>query len=297
MKQVKRILRENTTVDTQTGEVLQRETTVQFSKEPAYVKLYFDCLGTYIKNDGLSESCNDLLVEVLKRTSYAEDGQVVHLDSYTREQICKATHKSLARLKQAITTWTKNKVLIRVARGVYQVNPYIFGRGEWRDIANLRATFNFSKGSVTVTREYEEGHREARIDIETGTCITNPNPSQTHENALEGASDVKQVSEYPYPTQQGSESECERTITSQQNLKRREAAFLLGATAFRTREMQKCASPFVEVRCQIEFLARETPNCTLPRTYTHIPSMDMRERERFASQGAKRRGEEHNTPA
>ena len=32
MKQVKRILRENTTVDTQTGEVLQRETTVQFSK-------------------------------------------------------------------------------------------------------------------------------------------------------------------------------------------------------------------------------------------------------------------------
>ena len=194
MKQVKRILRENTTVDTQTGEVLQRETTVQFSKEPAYVKLYFDCLGTYIKNDGLSESCNDLLVEVLKRTSYAEDGQVVHLDSYTREQICKATHKSLARLKQAITTWTKNKVLIRVARGVYQVNPYIFGRGEWRDIANLRATFNFSKGSVTVTREYEEGHREARIDIETGTCITNPNPSQTHENALEGASDVKQVS-------------------------------------------------------------------------------------------------------
>ena len=56
----------------------------------------------------------------------------------------------------------------------------------------------------------------------------------------------------------------------QQNLKRREAAFLLGATAFRTREMQKCA---------------------LPRTCTHIPSMDMRERERFASRETKRRGE------
>ena len=69
----------------------------------------------------------------------------------------------------------------------------------------------------------------------------------------------------------------------QQNLKRREALFV-GRDAFRTREMQKCASPFVEVR-QIEFLARETPNYTLPRTCTHIPSMDMRERERFASQG------------
>ena len=53
----------------------------------------------------------------------------------------------------------------------------------------------------------------------------------------------------------------------QQNLKRREAAFLLGATAFRTREMQKCASPFVEVR-QIEFLARETPNYIATNLHT-----------------------------
>ena len=54
----------------------------------------------------------------------------------------------------------------------------------------------------------------------------------------------------------------------QQNLKRREARFLLGATAFRTREMQKCASPFVEVR-QIEFLARETPNYIATNLHTY----------------------------
>ena len=57
-------------------------------------------------------------------------------------------------------------------------------------------------------------------------------------------------------------------IFPQQNLKRREAAFLLGATAFRTREMQKCASPFVEVR-QIEFLARETPNYIATNLHTY----------------------------
>ena len=34
-KEMKRVLRENTTVDTQTGEVLKRETTVQFSKSLA----------------------------------------------------------------------------------------------------------------------------------------------------------------------------------------------------------------------------------------------------------------------
>ena len=31
-KEMKRVLRENTTVDTQTGEVLKRETTVQFKR-------------------------------------------------------------------------------------------------------------------------------------------------------------------------------------------------------------------------------------------------------------------------
>ena len=74
----------------------------------------------------------------------------------------------------------------------------------------------------------------------------------------------------------------------QQNLKRREAAFLLGRRRFAP---AKCRNALLlsSKSCQIEFLARETPNCTLPRTCTHIPSMDMRERERFASQGAKRR--------
>ena len=125
-KEMKRVLRENTTVDTQTGEVLKRETTVQFSKEPGFVKFYFDCLGVYIKNDGLSASLNDMLLEVLHRASYAQDGQIVHLGAYDKEQICKATHKSMRRLEQAITTWVKNRVLIRVARGIYQVNPFIF---------------------------------------------------------------------------------------------------------------------------------------------------------------------------
>ena len=83
-KEMKRVLRENTTVDTQTGEVLKRETTVQFSKEPGFVKLYFDCLGVYIKNDGLSASLNDMLLEVLHRASYAQDGQIVHLGAYDK---------------------------------------------------------------------------------------------------------------------------------------------------------------------------------------------------------------------
>ena len=88
-KEMKRVLRENTTVDTQTGEVLKRETTVQFSKEPGFVKLYFDCLGVYIKNDGLSASLNDMLLEVLHRASYHKTGKSYTLAHTTRSKFAK----------------------------------------------------------------------------------------------------------------------------------------------------------------------------------------------------------------
>ena len=117
---------------------------------------------------------------------------------------------------------------------------------------------NFSEGSVTVTRDYKDGHYE-ELDTQ--------NTSETHEDALEGASEQEQ-----YRNTSDLSNEVQRANASgnvpQQNLKRREAAFLLSATAFRTREMQKCASPFVEVR-QIEFLARETPNYIATNLHTY----------------------------
>ena len=101
------------------------------------MKLYFDCLGVYIKNEGLTTALNDMLVEVLKRSTYAEEGQMVYLNTFTKEQVCKATGKSMERMKQAIRIWVKNKILVRVARGVYQVNPYIVRarherKGDWK---------------------------------------------------------------------------------------------------------------------------------------------------------------------
>ena len=92
MKEKKRILYEETELDSSTGEVLKRKTSLQFPKEPAYVKLYFDCLGVVIQNDGLNESLNDMLLEVLKMGSYADEDQTVTLTSYQKKKICDKTN-------------------------------------------------------------------------------------------------------------------------------------------------------------------------------------------------------------
>ena len=62
----------------------------------------------------------------------------------------------MRRLDMAIQTWTKNNVLKRVARGTYQINPWLFGKGEWRDIKGLRATFDFTAGEITTERKYRD---------------------------------------------------------------------------------------------------------------------------------------------
>ena len=144
------------------------------------------------------------------------------------------------------------------------------------------------KGSVTVTREYEEGHREARIDIETGTCITNPNPSQTHENALEGASDVKQVS-----STRTQPNRVQRANASGNNLPTKfEAARSLFCWARRRFAPAKCRNALLlsSKSAKLSFSQEKllTTHCHEP---AHISHQWTCERERFASQGAKRRGE------
>ena len=156
MKGKKTVLREEVEVNHETGDITRRKSMVQFNKEPEFVKLYLDCLALFSRNEGLDACLNDMLLAVLKRMSYATDDQIVCLNAYIKEQICNETGKSIKRLEQAITKWVKSKVLVRVARGVYKVNPNIFGKGDWIDIERLRATFDFTTGEVTTEREYKQ---------------------------------------------------------------------------------------------------------------------------------------------
>ena len=126
------------------------------------------------------------------------------------------------------------------------------------EISPIYAQPNFSEGSVTVTRDYKDGHYE-ELDTQ--------NTSETHEDALEG-----RLSKNRYRNTSDLSNEVQRANASGNvpptKFEAARSRFLLGATAFRTREMQKCASPFVEVR-QIEFLARETPNYIATNLHTY----------------------------
>ncbi|MDY4500867.1 replication/maintenance protein RepL [Fusobacterium gastrosuis] len=147
-------------VDHQTGEVTQsiKETEFINSKEPNYIKLYVDTLLTF-KN--LSKSLNPILLEFLKYMSYASiadgtGGQIIYVNAHMKKLIANATGLKIDRINKALTEFVKANVFKRIATGTYQVNPYLFGKGEWKDIKSIRATFDFNSGEIIAEIENNE---------------------------------------------------------------------------------------------------------------------------------------------
>lgn len=131
------------------------------SSEPDYVKLYLDCV---LVLKGLGKGFNPILVEFLKYMSYADigktgGGQTIFVNKMLKEQIAKELGLSLKRIEQSITEFVKTGIFKRLGVGTYQVNANIFGKGEWKDIKNIRATFDFTTKAIfadIVKHEEEE---------------------------------------------------------------------------------------------------------------------------------------------
>lgn len=145
---------QRTVIDHETGEILTEEFVHKRSVEPSYIKLYVDCLCSF---KGLSKSLNPILLELLKYMSYADvtkpnGGQIIYLNKQLKQDVASATQKSLKRVEQAIGQFKDANIFKQIARGTYQVNPLLFGKGEWKDIKNIIAQFDF--GERTVIAEF-----------------------------------------------------------------------------------------------------------------------------------------------
>lgn len=146
----------NYVVDGTTGEITGEERKKRqyavFSKEPAYIKLYLDHLSRF---KGLQVSLNPILFEMLKHASYANSnsrkgGMLLFLNKPLKKIIAENCGVSLGRVDNAVTEFVKKGYMRRLELGMYQFNPFLFGKGEWADIENIRATFDYGTGEVIV---------------------------------------------------------------------------------------------------------------------------------------------------
>lgn len=151
---------QTTTINEQTGEVTQTEEIkstlhTERSDEPDFVKLYLDHLAIF---NGTDLSINPVLAELLRRATYA-DSQNPHrvvVNAFIKQEIADIVgYKNTKSIDNAISSFVKANYLKRIARGVYELNPYYFGKGSWKDIKKLRATYDYVNHTVTATMEDE----------------------------------------------------------------------------------------------------------------------------------------------
>lgn len=151
----KKVIENRTVLNQETGVVIEeeREITIK-TDEPDYVKLYLNawCIFKDIKGVNLK-----VLYKILPFMTYAENEQLICFTSYLKKEIAKslewAEKSALNRFNQELKKMCDAGVLKKIDRDTYQVNPELIGRGAWKDINKLRATFNLANGKVT--HEYE----------------------------------------------------------------------------------------------------------------------------------------------
>lgn len=148
-------------VDRESGEIISEsheQTEMGYvDTEPQYIKIYLDCI---LRFKNLSSSLNPILIALCRHMHFADKNQIVFVNKYVKDIICKECGVKTKRVEQAVKQFVEAGLLKRQARGVYLVNPYIISRGNWEDIKKLRATFDFMTGDISVETNVQQGEPE-----------------------------------------------------------------------------------------------------------------------------------------
>lgn len=160
---------EKSVVDGETGEILSKEINTAYTipKEPDYIKLYIrDIL--YLQD--MPENLTPFLMSLVKRMTYASSdwGNCVVLNAALRKVIQKECgYKARQTVYNNTRKLIQGGILKEIVKDVYQLNPYIFGRGEWKDIEKIRAEVSYSKvegRTFKANFEYEEAKKNKLVE-------------------------------------------------------------------------------------------------------------------------------------
>lgn len=120
------------------------------NNEPNFVKLYLEDLEAF---NGVQVSMSPVLNEFLKYSTYADPtqengGMILICNKALKEIVASACNVSLSRVDHCVTEFVKKGYMTRIKTGLYQFNPFLFGKGDWKDISKIRATYNYQTDKV-----------------------------------------------------------------------------------------------------------------------------------------------------
>jgi hypothetical protein len=127
-------------VDYQTGEVSRTSDSrvINLPQEPPYVKMYIDDVGRLLD---VPAGPRMVLYQLARRLDY--EGYI-SLTPAGRERIAKACDIGVRTMSNYLTDLCKAGIIRHAGRGEYEMNPHLFAKGDWKDIAKRRLDFELS---------------------------------------------------------------------------------------------------------------------------------------------------------
>lgn len=164
----KKITFEKETVDRETGESLKTYTESVIPKEPDYVKLYLESIT---KLNDVQRWTDPVLYELLRLMNYRNE---IVLNAAIKKRIALEINISTRTIDNALSMLVKKSIIFREDTGLYKGNPFLFGKGEWRDIRELRMTIVFNREGQSISTEVLKGDlnsQEAPISLEEALVL------------------------------------------------------------------------------------------------------------------------------
>lgn len=150
------------------------------SREPDYIKVYNNY--RFVMSDS-SPALMQFMLAFCENMTYANDSntllqQTIRIDLHELKRVARVCDVSVSRVRHAKDALVKEEIFIPVydngerLRGVYYVNPWVVGRGDWNTIKEHRESFVYiketeeskeCKASKTFIREDDEGKKRVTI--------------------------------------------------------------------------------------------------------------------------------------
>jgi hypothetical protein len=165
---------EKANVNFETGEIKNetKVTVFQVNREPDYVKLYLKDIA--LLNE-LPKGETGILFHLVTKMDY---NGIVILISSTKKIIANELGISQNTVKAAVSHFVKKKIIIRVDRGLYRLNPFLIAKGDWSNIQKIRLTIEYSAQGRVITSEFSKQMEMEFAEDVIG--ITDETTTETH---------------------------------------------------------------------------------------------------------------------
>lgn len=151
----------HTTVDNDGNERTTKKeesTTIVRNNEPDFIKLY---TKMWTEFNGVPQAYHELFFQLAIRMTYCNsddlgNAQLVNTGKPYSDSILKALNWKTNMLQKGLAGLVESGAIKKVAKGVYQINPLYFGKGEWKynpklkrgGVEDLLAVFMFKDKKV-----------------------------------------------------------------------------------------------------------------------------------------------------